>query len=241
MAMALMRGGIESMETRTRDLSWSGIWGEDIVCGRVLIACLATYCVICFGIFVIFPEHVLDILFYFTYMTLACTVLPFPTHSMVILYGMRYGAVPMAILGGIGTSLSALIDYILLMLLFRHVKQLKIEKVRSTRIYQRFERWFYRSSFATILTISFIPIPLELAKVLGCVTRYNMMKFLLAIFLGRGVRYYILGEFIIVKPIYLYISIPAMVAIEMLRRLVKKGLCARKMNGQSKEENDAVL
>jgi len=187
----------------------------------VLVSCMAAYCVISAWIVVAYPGRVLSLLFYFTYMTLACTVLPLPTHFIVIDYAQRFNdPYLIAVLGGIGTSLSALIDYVLLVFISRYAN---MERIKATRTYCRVERLFKKAGFATLLVISLLPFPLELAKVLGCVTRYNMIKFLVAIFLGRGIRYFLLGVGVPpISPFYLYGSTFLLLAIEVVRRLLKK-------------------
>ena len=193
----------------------AGIWW-------VLVSCVAAYIVVSVWITIAYPGRVLDLLSYFTYMTLACTVLPLPTHGVVIDYAQRFNdPYLIAVLGGIGTSLSALIDYVLLVFISRYAN---MEKIKATLTYCRVERLFRKAGFATLLVISLLPFPLELAKVLGCVTRYNMIKFLVAIFLGRGIRYFLLavGIPVTIPGWVLYGSTFVLLAIEVGRRLLKK-------------------
>ena len=46
---------------------------------RMLIVCLVVYCITSVYIVIVCPDHTLDLLFYFTYMAVACTFLPLPT------------------------------------------------------------------------------------------------------------------------------------------------------------------
>ena len=71
---------------------------------------------------------------------------------------------------------------------------------------------------------AFTPIPLEPVKLIACASRYNRVKYVIACFIGRTSRYYLLGvlqrDFLHIKSEYLYGSIIVLVAIEVIRRLI---------------------
>jgi membrane protein YqaA with SNARE-associated domain len=172
-----------------------------------------------------FPGHILDLLFYFTYMAAACTFFPLPTPQVVIDYAQRYGSmqyglVLIALLGGIAFCISALIDYSMVTLALRNGK---IGKIKETRTYRYVERFFHKCPFVILMVAAFTPIPLEPVKLIACASRYRRAKFLLACFVGRTSRYYLLGKFVGNIPReYLYGSIVVLVMIEVIRRLVKR-------------------
>jgi membrane protein YqaA with SNARE-associated domain len=173
-------------------------------------------------IVIAFSGHILDLMFYFTYMTVACTFFPLPTPPIVMEYAQRYDPISMALLGGIAFCISALIDYSMVTFAFRYEK---IAKVRNSETYRWAERFFSKCPFVGLVIAAFTPIPFDPVKLIACVSRYNRAKFLLACFVGRTPRYYLLGrlqrDLLHIPSMYLYGSIVVLVAIEVIRRLIK--------------------
>ena len=157
---------------------------------RMLAGCAIVFCATSLWIIIAFPEQALSLLFYFSYMTVACTFLPLPTPQIVMDYGASFGPVLSAIIAGIGSGISVTIDYALVTTMFRYKK---IARVKETQTYRYVERLFNKAAFASLVIGSFTPIPFEPIKLLACATRYNMAKYLLSIFVGRTSRYYLLG------------------------------------------------
>ena len=155
-------------------------------------------------------------------MAVACTFFPLPTPQIVMDYAERYDPVSIAILGGIAFCISALIDYSLVTLAFRNDR---ISKVKEARTYRYVERIFNKCPAVILMIAAFTPIPLEPVKLIACASRYNRAKFLLACFIGRTPRYYLLGrlqrDLLHIPSAYLYGSIAVLVAIEVIRRLLK--------------------
>jgi len=184
---------------------------------------IATYCAMFMYIAVAFSDHLLDLWFYITSMTVACTFFPLPTPPIVLDYGARYDASLIALLGGVAFCVSALIDYSLVTAAFRSDK---IAKLKTTLTYSYVERIFHKCPFVILTTAAFTPIPLEPVKLIACASRYNRAKFFLACFIGRTPRYYLLAwlqkEFLHIPSIYLYGSIAVLVAVEMIRWLLKR-------------------
>ena len=190
---------------------------------RMLTGCSVIYCLMCICIVIAFQGHFLDLLFYFTYMAVACTFFPLPTPQMVMVYAERYDdPISIALLGGIAFCISALIDYSLVTFAFRYDK---IARVKNDQTYRWIERLFSKCPSVSLVIAAFTPIPLEPVKLIACATRYNRAKFLLACFVGRTPRYYLLGKLqrdvLHIPSVYLYGSIVVLVVIEVIRRLVK--------------------
>jgi membrane protein YqaA with SNARE-associated domain len=156
-------------------------------------------------------------------MAVACSFFPLPTPQIVMDYAQRYDPICIAVVGGIAFCISALIDYSMVTLAFRYEK---ISRIKSTRTYGYMERLFKKSPFFSLMIAAFIPIPLEPVKLTACADRYNRAKFLLACSIGRTPRYYLLAilqrDLLSIPSAYLYGSIIVLVAIEVVRRLVKK-------------------
>ena len=184
--------------------------------------CAVAFCVVSLWIIVSFPGRALDLWFYFSYMTAACTFFPLPTPQLAMDYGQRFDPVLIAILGGIGSCISGLIDYTLVTVVFRYEK---IARAKTTRIYRYVERLSKQAAFISLVVAAFTPIPFEPIKFLACVTQYNRVKLVLAIFLGRTPRYFLVGTLqkeLSIPQIYLYSSILIVMAIATARWLLKR-------------------
>ena len=187
----------------------------------MLVVCSVTYCVILIGITIAFQDFALDLLIYLTYVAAACSCLPLPTTPMVMEYASRYDPMLVAILGGFAYCIATLIDYSLVTLALRSEK---ISKITTTRTYCFLERIFQKYSFISLTMDTFSVVPFEPVKLIACASRYNRVKYVIACFIGRTSRYYLLGvlqrDFLHIKSEYLYGSIIVLVAIEVIRRLI---------------------
>jgi membrane protein YqaA with SNARE-associated domain len=155
-------------------------------------------------------------------MTFACTFFPLPTPQVAMDYGQRYNPYMIAVLGGIGSCIAALIDYTLVNFVFRYEK---ISRVKDTKTYLYIERIFKKAAFISLLVAAFTPIPFEPVKLLACATQYNIAKFLLAVFIGRTPRYFLLGLLqrgIDIPRLYLYGSIIILIIIAILKSFLNK-------------------
>ncbi len=189
---------------------------------QMLMICAVIFCVASTFIVFAFTHRSFELLFYFAYMSVACTFLPLPTPPLVMAYGQKFDPFLIALLGGIAFCISALIDYSLVTLVFRYEK---IARIKKTKLYYKVERIFNKYAFVSLVVAAFTPIPLEPVKVVACASRYNKVRFILACFLGRTPRYYLLAASQGILPIpriYLYASIIALVAIEAIRRMIKR-------------------
>ncbi len=189
---------------------------------QMLMICAVIFCVASTFIVFAFTHRSLELLFYFAYMSVACTFLPLPTPPLVMAYGQKFDPFLIALLGGIAFCISALIDYSLVTLVFRYEK---IARIKKTKLYYKVERIFNKYAFVSLVVAAFTPIPLEPVKVVACASRYNKVRFILACFLGRTPRYYLLAASQGILPIpriYLYASIIALVAVEAIRRMIKR-------------------
>ena len=144
----------------------------------MLAPCAVVFCVVSIWIVVAFPDNALELLFYFAYMTVACTFLPLPTPQLAMDFGQRYDPVLAAVLGGIGFCISALIDYSLVTLVFRYEK---IDRIRSTRTYHWAAKFFGKAPFAILLVAAFTPIPVDPVKLVACAAGYNRANTILTI------------------------------------------------------------
>ena len=137
------------------------------------------------------------------YLSLCCTFLPLPTGWIVAGVATREAALAgsasesilvvaalttltVAVVGAAGSTVANLNDYHLFTWILRHHR---IAAVRKTRSYQAAARWFSGSPFFLLVLFNFIPIPVDLIRMLATSHRYPRVPFAAANFLGRFVRY----------------------------------------------------
>ncbi len=190
---------------------------------RTLLVCAVAFCAVSFWIIITFPGRAFDLWFYFAYMTVACTFIPLQTPPLAMAYGQRFSPSLAAALGGFGSCISGLIDYVVVTFVFRYER---IARIKATRTYRYVERIFEKHPFIVLVIAAFTPIPFEPVRVLACATGYNRVKFVLAIFVGRAPRYFLLGllqrDLLSIPNMYLYGSIPVLMAIWLIWKLLKK-------------------
>ena len=159
---------------------------------RILILSLAAYAVTSLVLICSFPfQESLELIFLLTYMTFACTFFPLPTPQIIMDYGGRFDPILVAMVGAIGTCMAGLIDYTVMTYVLEFKK---IAKLKETNIY-KYCAWLYNKiAFISLVIAGFIPIPFEPFRFLAGATRYNRGKYVLAIFVGRMPRYYLLAK-----------------------------------------------
>jgi membrane protein YqaA with SNARE-associated domain len=132
------------------------------------------------------------LLYYFFYMMVACTFFPLPTPPTVIYMGQHYDPWVVAVIGAVGSCVAGCIDYFIFSQL---IKYKKVARLKETKTFQTFKRFFNKVAFVSMVTAAFTPIPFDPFRFMAITTSYNKLKYVTAIFLGRGARYYILAAF----------------------------------------------
>ena len=147
------------------------------------------------------------LLFFLAYMSICCTFLPLPTgwmvaalasHQAAIAQGLSSNELVVALattfivgaVGGLGSSMANLNDYHLFTWLLR---SRRVAKVRNTRTYRAAARWFARSPFFLVVLFAFVPIPVDVIRMLAATYRYPRTAFAAANFIGRFVRYSVIA------------------------------------------------
>lgn len=128
---------------------------------------------------------------FFGYMSIACTVIPLPTPPFVIALGKIIAPSIVALTGAVGNSISAFIEYHLLLWIFSKTKL--EQRVESSHVFQRFSSYFHRAAFPCLVFTGFTPIPFEPFRLAAILTRYDLRLYLLSVFLGRFPRYYLIA------------------------------------------------
>ena len=139
----------------------------------------------------VLPGHYANLAGYLLYMSLACTFLPLNTLWIVLWMAVQFPAWLVALVGAVGTALANLNDYYLLSYLFKFDS---VNGIRQKPFYLKALAWFDRSPFLTLALFSFLPIPVDVVRLLAISRRYSRRRFTAASFLGRLPRYYVLAR-----------------------------------------------
>ncbi len=129
---------------------------------------------------------------FFGYMSVACTVIPLPTPPFVIALGKVIDPSIVALTGAVGNCVSAFVEYHFLLWIFSKTKL--EQRVETNRIFQRFSSYFHRAAFPCLVFTGFTPIPFEPFRLAAILIRYDLRLYLLSVFLGRFPRYYLIAS-----------------------------------------------
>lgn len=127
---------------------------------------------------------------YFIYMCLACQFFPIPTLPPIAFTAKVFHPVLVAAVGAVGTCVANLNDYLILGWLFRHKK---VRKIRDINTYRKLLSFFDRYAFVTLSVAAFLPIPLDVIRLLAISRAYSFPKYVAAAFVGRFPRYLIIA------------------------------------------------
>ncbi|UCE18341.1 MAG: VTT domain-containing protein [Gemmatimonadota bacterium] len=153
-------------------------------------------------------EH--GLLYYFFYMMVACTFFPLPTPPTVIYMGQNYPSWIVALIGAAGSCVAGLIDYIVFSQLLKYKK---VARIKETKTFQSFRKFFNKVAFVSMITAAFTPIPFDPFRFMAITTNYSKLKYVVAIFVGRGSRYYLLAAFGALVPVPTWILVGAFVVL----------------------------
>lgn len=160
---------------------------------------------------------------YFIYMSVACQFFPLPTLPPIALTAKAFSPLLVSFLGAIGTCVANLNDYAILGWLFRHHR---VRKVRDISTYRRLLYWFDRYAFLTLAVAAFLPIPIDVVRMLAISRAYSFWKYIVATFAGRFPRYLLiayLGKELPIKYIlilFLATALPAL--MKLISDIIKK-------------------
>jgi membrane protein YqaA with SNARE-associated domain len=200
---------LDNMLTGPDDLSlrrWFGVYAAYLLALAIPLAILLAgvnhgplYFVRHLSEYTALGDEVLKLLIFALYVSLAMTFVPLPTGWIVAAVAMADVALApnvwlttllVATIGAVGSTFANLTDYHVFTWMLRHHK---IAAVRHVRLYDRSARWFGRQPFMLVLIFSFLPIPVDVIRMLAASTRYPLRPFALANFLGRFVRYAVIA------------------------------------------------
>ncbi len=124
------------------------------------------------------------------YTSVACTFLPLPTAWIILWAARETDPLSVSLIAVAGTCIANLHDYYIINYLFGLDR---IGKVKKTRFYLKSVKWFERAPFLTLTAASFLPIPIDVVRILAVSTGYSRLKYTLATFAGRFPRYLLLA------------------------------------------------
>ncbi len=129
---------------------------------------------------------------FFLLMSAATAFFPLPANIIVL--GAVKDADPMlvALVGGCATLVAYLAEYVVFTLLF---KSRKVANFRNSWLYQQAAPLFDRQKFTILSFASFLPIPSEPLRIYAITQKYSTILFMLAGFVGRMPRYFLLGYY----------------------------------------------
>ncbi len=114
----------------------------------------------------------------------------FPHEPVLIWYGKFLNLWNLSAVAAAGTLVSAFLDY----KFFAKVLNLKYsERYKSSDLYGKAHRWFYKMPFVSLVVAGFTPIPFYPFKFMVYSSKYPLWKYLLAVAIGRFPRYYLLA------------------------------------------------
>jgi len=160
---------------------------------------------------------------FFLYMCLACTFFPIPTLPAIAFTAKIFSPFLVSFLGAAGTCVANLNDYTILGWLFRNQK---VKKIRDIRSYRKLLYYFDKHSFLTLAIATFLPIPIDVIRLLAISRAYTYWKYVAATFVGRFPRYLIiayLGRELPAKYIFIIFGITIIPAIyKFVSDMIKK-------------------
>ena len=153
--------------------------------GLVLLGCLG----ISAFVFKFSPDlRQLIIFFFFTIPANSFTFVPY--EPALLYYSKLYLPLWLTLLGGVGTSLAGFLDYQAVTYLFGYRK---MAAIRKNKYYLLVVNYFRKVPFACLVITGFTPVPFHPVKFMAIATAYPLQKYLLALFVGRTPRYYLVA------------------------------------------------
>ncbi|MBI2543366.1 MAG: VTT domain-containing protein [Candidatus Aenigmarchaeota archaeon] len=115
----------------------------------------------------------------------------FPSYIPIIIgIGAGLNPVIVGLLGGIGSALGESVGYFVGLGGSASIERFKR---RTPKFLKRFEGFYSKIGFWVILIFAFIPSPFDIIGVMSGASKYDLKKFLLALFIGRISRAFLIA------------------------------------------------
>jgi len=197
---------------------------------------------------VLVPVARLLIAFFLYTATLNSGLIPFPTMTATIYLGKNHSPLLVAAVGTAGSAIASIIIYYLLAKLSEKKYMNRIENTVLIRSWKTLARKF---PFLSLVVFNAIPLPVDLSRFLAIFNRYSIARYVLAISVGRFVRYFLLaalGETFRISNNTLMALTVALIVASLLVKSVKKQIemsseitRKRKTDEERPEENKKFL
>ncbi len=143
-----------------------------------------------------------------------------PYDPAVIFFAKFHAPLIIAFVGVAGTLASETINYTC----FEYIVDRKFfDKILENKFIVKITRLFNKAPFWTMVIVAFTPIPIYPFRFLVVMARFPLLKYLLALLVGRLPRLYLIALFghLVALPGYVYIIIFIVLSLLMYVPLVK--------------------
>ena len=146
----------------------------------ILLAALAAF----------LPGYRLMIAFFAYTATLNSGLIPFPTMTFAIFLGRNYSPFLVAVVGMLGSAVSSIVMYYLVTKLS---KKERVRRIENSRLMNSWKALAHRSPFLSLIVFNAVPFPADPSRFFAIFNRYSVRRYVMAISLGRFVRYFLLA------------------------------------------------
>ena len=190
---------------------------------RAIISSIAGLSALLLILTILIPGARLLIAFFVYTATLNSGLIPFPTMTAAIFLGKSHSPFLVAATGTLGSVVSSVIVYYLLTELSRKKRMRRIENSRIVGGWRKLTR---KAPFLSLVVFNVLPLPIEPSRFAAILNRYSIVRYVMAISLGRFARYFILaalGEaFRIPNSVLIVLTIVLVAVPFLLRRFRRK-------------------
>lgn len=174
------------------------------------------------------------LIFFIIYVSCACQFCPLNIIWIFIWIAREYNPFLIALLGSLATCVANLHDYYILNSLMRWDR---LGRAKDSHWYKRWAEWFSRCPFWTLVVANFLPLPIDVPRLLAISTGYSRIPFTAATLVGRYPRYLILTIYGYqckpsIRTIVIILIVTAVIplTIKLVQKLINKP-------GRTKGEN----
>lgn len=128
----------------------------------------------------------------FVLISMATAFFPLPANIIVLGAAKNANVLTVALVSGFATLVAYLAEYIVFTIIFKFNK---IANFKNNWIYQKAAPLFDKNRFFVLAFTSFLPIPSEPLRIYAITQKYSRILFMLAGFVGRIPRYYLLAYY----------------------------------------------
>ncbi|MFQ5865140.1 MAG: hypothetical protein ACE5IW_07940 [bacterium] len=136
--------------------------------------------------------QVFGLLGFFLLMCTATAYFPLPANLLVLGAIKSFDPLIVSFIGGLATLVAYFSEFVFFTVLFRFSK---IASVKNSWLYKQVSPLFDKHRFVILSFASFLPIPSEPLRIYAITRKYSKLQYLLAGFVGRMPRYFLLGYF----------------------------------------------